>query len=168
MNISVESLFGSHVEELSIDHSLRLHGDLALRYPHGVHVVASVRRMARGVYVDGYVEGLEEETCARCLEAFSRQPSVRIEEPFSEDVPSNQALLPDVAPLVNRRVDLEDLVSQLLEVDEPMAPLCAPDCRGICPTCGASRNFVSCVCPPEQVDAPLAGLARLLSEQPLD
>src|SRR5215469_18364764 len=67
VKISVERLFGSDVEVIDVDQSLRLHDELAARYPDGVRVTASIRRIQRGVYMEGEVAGDEVETCARCL-----------------------------------------------------------------------------------------------------
>jgi uncharacterized protein len=98
------------------------------------------------------------------LEPYSRRTEIDIEETFSEDVGRDQDFYADVAPLVDRSIDLSDLVSQLLEVDEPLAAICSQSCLGICPQCGANRNVEKCRCETHLVDARLAGLARLRDE----
>ena len=115
--------------------------------------------------MEGFVEGVETETCARCLEEFRRPTRVEFEEAFSEDVAPNDAMFSDVSPLVGREIDLDDLVTQLLEVDEPMAAICDERCKGICPVCGSNRNISGCDCKEPIVDERLAGLARLLQER---
>ena len=164
MKISVERLFHPDVEALEVDQSLRLSGDLASRYPDGVHVKATITPIAHGVYMQGVLEGVERETCVRCLEEYTRPANIEIEETFSEDVGRDEDLYADVAPLVDRSIDLSDLVSQLLEVDEPMAAVCSDRCLGICPMCGVNRNTVQCRCEAHSIDARLAGLARLRDE----
>jgi uncharacterized protein len=42
----------------------------------------------------------------------------------------------------------------------PFAPLCRPDCQGLCERCGGDRNSAECVCPPE-IDSRWAPLASL-------
>jgi DUF177 domain-containing protein len=111
---------------------------------------------------------VERETCARCLDEFRRPTTIDVEETFSEDVKPDEDLYADVAPLIDRSIDLSDLVSQLLEVDEPMAAVCAPGCLGICPVCGGNRNVVKCECEAHTVDVRLAGLARLRDEMLAD
>ena len=165
MKIPVDRLFGSDVEAIEVNQTLRLSGDLGQRYPDGVRVVATVAPISHGVYMEGYVEGAEAETCVRCLEPFHRQTKVVVEETYSEDVAPADALISDVAPLVDRTIDLDELVAQLLEVDEPMAAVCDERCKGICPTCGANRNVVACRCEERIVDERLAGLARLQQER---
>jgi len=164
MKISVERLFGHDVEAIDVDQRLGLRGDLKERYPAGVRVVARIGRISRGVYVEGHVEGVEQETCARCLEHFARPVRVEIAEPFSEDVTPEDASISDVAPLVDRSIDFDVLVGELLEVDEPMAAICKDACAGICPTCGKNRNVESCACQDSPEMTSMAGLAKFLQE----
>lgn len=164
MKISVDRLFHPDVEAIELDQPLRLSGDLAHRYPDGVHISARITPIAHGVHMHGTLKGTERETCVRCLEPYSRPTEIDVEETFSEDVGREQDFYADVAPLVDRTIDLSDLVSQLLEVDEPIAAICSDSCLGICPQCGANRNVVKCSCESHTVDARLAGLARLRDE----
>jgi uncharacterized protein len=164
VKVSVEPLFHPDVQAIEVDQQLRLSGELATRYPDGVHVKATITPIAHGAHMQGVLEGTESETCVRCLESFARPANIEIAETFSEDVGRHEDLYADVAPLVDRSIDLSDLVSQLLEVDEPMAAVCSDACRGICPMCGANRNVVTCGCEAHTVDARLAGLARLRDE----
>jgi uncharacterized protein len=164
VKISVERLFGRDVEVIEVDQRLQLGDELAARYPDGVQVVASVRHIQRGVYMEGHVEGREVETCARCLEPFVRVTRVKIEEPFSEDVRPQDAQFSDIAPLVDRSIDVNELVEQLLEVDEPLAAICSQDCRGICQRCGANWNREQCSCSESEIDPRFAGLTKFLQE----
>lgn len=68
---------------------------------------------------------------------------------------------------------LEDVVREQVLLEVPFRPLCRPDCRGLCPRCGADLNagqnagtttdgLPACGCPPEEThDLRLAGLAEL-------
>lgn len=40
------------------------------------------------------------------------------------------------------RLPLRDTLWEQIHLALPVKPLCAPDCRGLCPTCGANRNTV--------------------------
>jgi uncharacterized protein len=165
VKIPVDRLFGTDVEALEVNQALRLSGDLGERYPEGVRVVATIAPISRGVYMEGYVEGVEIETCVRCLEPFQRPTKVAVEEAYSEDVAPTDAIFSDVSPLVDRAIDLDDLVVQLLEVDEPLAAICDERCKGICPVCGSNKNVVICSCEDTVVDERLAGLARMVKER---
>lgn len=165
MKIPVDRLFGTDVEAIEVDQVVRPAGDVGARYPDGVRVLATIGRITHGVYMQGHIEGVETETCVRCLEDFKRPTRVAIEEAFSEDVAPKDALFSDVSPLVDRNIDLDDLVAQLLVVDEPMAAVCDERCLGICPVCGGNRNVTRCDCKEQVVDERLAGLSRLLQER---
>ena len=43
-----------------------------------------------------------------------------------------------------RHVDLDAGVREAALLARPMAPLCRPDCRGLCPRCGADWNEGPC------------------------
>jgi uncharacterized protein len=66
-------------------------------------------------------------------------------------------------------VDLEPLVHDAVLLELPQAPLCRPDCLGLCPTCGANRNLDPCTCaaPRDPRWAALDALATA-TERPAD
>jgi uncharacterized protein len=164
VKISVDRVFHPDIEAIEVEESLRLAGELGERYPDGVAVSAKITHISHGVRMQGSLKGSEREICARCLEPFTRNTSIDIEETFSEEVSKEEDFYSEVAPLVDRSIDLSDLVSQLLEVDEPLAAICSESCMGICPTCGVNRNLLKCACEEHTVDARLAGLARFRDE----
>lgn len=43
----------------------------------------------------------------------------------------------------------------------PVKLLCAKNCKGLCPKCGANRNEEACECPPEEGDSRLEALRGL-------
>jgi uncharacterized protein len=45
-----------------------------------------------------------------------------------------------------RQLDLREEARESLLLEWPMAPLCRPDCRGLCPHCGADLNQGPCGC----------------------
>jgi uncharacterized protein len=45
-------------------------------------------------------------------------------------------------------LDLEVLAHDAILLELPAIPLCRPDCRGICSTCGADLNVAACDCEP--------------------
>ncbi len=63
-------------------------------------------------------------------------------------------------------LDTEPLVQEQLLLNIPMKPLCRPDCKGLCPRCGADLNTASCVCSSKDVDPRWAALAALRDQLP--
>ncbi len=47
-----------------------------------------------------------------------------------------------------RRLDLREQARETLLLEVPMTPWCRPDCRGLCPRCGADLNQGPCGCAP--------------------
>lgn len=41
-------------------------------------------------------------------------------------------------------IDLAPLLREMVILAIPIKPLCKPDCRGLCPVCGADRNHERC------------------------
>jgi uncharacterized protein len=59
-------------------------------------------------------------------------------------------------------VDLEPLIRDELALALPTSPLCRPDCRGLCPTCGADLNTAPCGGHRVETDSPFAALRDLI------
>jgi len=110
--------------------------------------------------------------CARCLEPF-RLP-VRADfdlfyagsapEPVPGEDPEAQEQAQAFSPLVDEQIDLAALASEQIYLNLPLKPLCGPECRGLCPTCGANRNLTQCRCEAPQGEAGLE--ASLVSRAP--
>ena len=62
----------------------------------------------------------------------------------------------------DERIELSQMILEQIVLALPMKPLCQPDCRGLCPQCGANRNQESCSCAPDTSDPRWAGLKELL------
>ena len=126
-------------------------------------------RTAKGVLADADVWGQLEIECGRCLTATV----LPLEFPFSEEyfqtvvvntgAPLPKPEDPDVF-LINEvhKLDLADAMREYALLNVPMVPLCRPDCKGLCPVCGANLNDVVCDCTTEEIDDRLAALKQLL------
>jgi uncharacterized protein len=55
-------------------------------------------------------------------------------------------------------IDLAPLVREAIMLELPLAPVCSPDCQGLCPTCGADLNDGPCGCAPTSGDPRWAAL----------
>lgn len=60
-------------------------------------------------------------------------------------------------------LDTDSILLEQLQLNVPMKPLCRPDCKGFCPTCGADRTLAECSCEEQGGDARFAALAALKS-----
>jgi uncharacterized metal-binding protein YceD (DUF177 family) len=66
----------------------------------------------------------------------------------------------DVFPFDGEKIDLEPLFREQFVLAIPYAPLCAEDCKGLCPQCGIDRNTGTCSCE-KPIDPRLAALKGL-------
>ncbi len=104
----------------------------------------------------GAVSTEVELVCGRCLATFRTDLAAQVDEWFDPDlVPSEEVLVEDgvlVMPLEEPAVDVTEVARQHLLLAVPLAPLCRPDCAGLCPVCGADRNTARCGCPQRATD----------------
>ncbi len=62
-------------------------------------------------------------------------------------------------------LDLSAIAWEQFALALPATPLCRPDCRGLCPRCGADLNLGPCGCAPDDGDPRLAVLRGLRIEK---
>jgi uncharacterized protein len=111
--------------------------------PEGAEVGADVtlERIAGGIAVRGVVTAPWVGACRRCLAPLTGRLEVPVRELYTEGGDGE-----DTYPLEGDEVDLEPLARDAVLLDLPVAPLCRPHCKGLCPLCGADRNEVTCSC----------------------
>lgn len=111
-----------------------------IRVPPGGPVELEVRleSVTEGVYVSGSARAALEGECARCLDPIRDDISVELGELFAyPDSVTDETTDADELPRVlDDQVDVEQLVRDALVLDLPLAPLCRPDCAGLCVDCG--------------------------------
>jgi uncharacterized protein len=153
------ALWTSLVEEFRLD----------CRLPQGPKAELHVQPVQDGFLVRGRIAGVFALPCSRCAE----DAAAPFEESFEHFValPSEEAggapeqeageeahlrILAGGAAELN----LAGLCGEEFVLALPVKALCAPDCKGLCPACGANRNEASCGCAVE-ADPRLAALHGL-------
>ena len=132
-----------------------------------VHGAVRLMRGDQGILVMAEIETAVGCVCSRCLNRFVEPVSLQITEEFlpTLDVTSGARLSPadDGSFTIDAQhiLDLGDAVRQYAVLAAPMKPLCAADCAGLCPTCGANFNQGQCGCPTTQADSRWAKLEGL-------
>jgi uncharacterized protein len=145
LTVNVASLLaepGGSVRDYAFDDlQLDLGEDLALARPADARF--RLTRTNRGLLVDGDVRATLAETCSRCLRPIEVGVAEDIDEEALPSVdlatgaPLDRSEEPEVARLTgHHEVELEPLVREAIQLAEPIAPLCRPDCPGLCPECG--------------------------------
>jgi len=161
LKINVSTLLKARLGKsltLSVDTGPQKLDDLAVDFLRGT---VQVTRIQKGLFVSGTVTSRLDLECVRCLESFAFPISLELEETFrlpGTDPRQDAPYMVDD----NGKIDLVPLLREHAWISIPMKPLCAPDCKGLCPRCGVNLNRESCTCEEEQVDPRLAVLKDFL------
>ncbi len=102
--------------------------DIHLR--ESFEVDAFIARADRELVVNVDIRAPMHLTCARCLEEFAAA--------ITTDAVFSYSIKPDDV------VDITDDLRQEIILAYPMIPMCRPDCKGLCPTCGQNLNAGPC------------------------
>jgi uncharacterized protein len=114
-----------------------------LRQNRGVEGKVRLTRTNRGLLVQGRLVTSIELECARCLREIDYPVDLDIEEEalptidILSGLPLDTSAEPDVVRLNgHHELELEEEVREGILLAEPIAPLCRPDCPGLCIVCG--------------------------------
>jgi uncharacterized protein len=106
-----------------------------VRVPTGADLELEVQLegVTEGVLVTATVTAPLAGECARCLEPFTSETSVRFQELFTLEEGAADS---DGYVLDGGVLDLEPALRDTLVLELPLSPLCAEDCLGLCTQCG--------------------------------
>ena len=144
------------------------HRHQEIRHITPVEVAGEAVKLGDLYYVNGQMKADVHFVCARCLTPFVRHAVVPFAETFaSADDPVLEADEDgEIQALEGDEIGLDTLLQEDFLLEMPAFPLCADDCKGLCPTCGVNRNETSCSCRNERIDPRLAGLADFFKDNP--
>jgi len=119
----------------------------------------------------GRVKTTLELLCSRCLEPFTLPVDSEFDlryQPHSENTGEGEREVEEddltTAFYRNDEIDLGQLMTEQFYLALPMKPLCRPDCKGLCPTCGVNWNRDTCTCANSWEDPRLAALKAFKKE----
>jgi uncharacterized protein len=142
---------------------LALAGDLALDLAAGgpgeVRLTGEVGvdNLEKRFLVRGELRARGRAECGRCLAEFELDFAVPVEiivlrsEADADDDDEDDSMV------IHQRTGEVDLSTALREaaiLAVPQAKVCRPDCRGLCPRCGADWNQGPCDCPEDEPSDP--------------
>ena len=113
-----------------------------------------------GFTVRGELRSAVLMNCTKCNEEFVSPFEVAFSERFLR-VSEEEAEELDCYTYTGETLVLDKLVQDLILLNAPMYGLCRPDCRGLCPVCGANLNNTQCTCTPDEESNPFASLKGL-------
>ncbi len=110
-------------------------------------------------------EAAVKAECGRCLHPVRLDVPFALRQEYREGEPGFED---EWLTYHQDVIELEDLVTQAVLLALPEVPLCRPDCRGLCPTCGRNLNDGPCGCIPPQDErwSALAGWDAIAAKKP--
>lgn len=140
--------------EHEIDDDVRIDGE-----PRRLRGRVRFDRVPEGVLVRATLKGEARGECSRCLEPAITPIDLVIEELYvpTIDPVTGAHVTPregeeDAYRISERHlIDLTLPAQQYWSMALPIAPVCAAECRGICPECGERRD-ASHACTPDTTD----------------
>lgn len=138
---------------------IRLDIDLTNAAVHGeAGFDATLRSLSDGLVARGDVTVEADLSCNRCLDVNTETLTVPFEQVFRHEPQDAD----DEMWVENGSwVDLEPAIHDEVTLSLPIVPVCRPDCRGLCPTCGANLNTDPCDGHDDDADSPFAVLKDL-------
>ena len=108
----------------------------------------------RDVEGNGRIEALAVTLCARCLGPVTCELDVAVDEMWlwrdSARPESPKSLSEDIIASFYEgdELDVRETLREAILARLPEFPHCSPDCKGLCPRCGANLNRERCRCKP--------------------
>ncbi len=129
--------------EISVRDDVAVPAFESYAFPNPAHVEVLVRRSGGELEVAGTIDVSYAGSCDRCLEDVRRDLHLEVDERF---MPKNERDGPfaENNVLAGSRLDLADLVRQLIDSALPLSLVCSDECRGLCPVCGLNLNGGAC------------------------
>lgn len=138
------------------EEKIKVAEDLTL---YGFNGDVHISRTPQGLLLTANFATRLDVECVRCLNTFEHTVCWEMIEMFAfhPKVDSEEIQLPEDA-----QIDLAPLVRDYALTEVPINPVCKPDCKGLCPTCGQDLNKADCGHRPDENDSPFAALRDLL------
>ena len=94
--------------------------------------------VGKELFVEMIVRYVVDCPCSRCLEPAQ----AKVEYPFSV----KYTLFPEEDAYLYKsgRADLTSAADEAILLSQPTVVYCKPDCKGLCPVCGANLNNTDC------------------------
>jgi len=135
-----------------------------------IHEHRGPREIVADIRLRGRFAGNFEVPCARCVEPVHIPLAADYDLIFrpagaDSDAPERSITAPEteIGYYQEDSLLLEDVLREQVLLALPVRTLCKPDCKGLCPRCGANRNNQTCQCEEVPADPRWEALAGLRS-----
>ncbi len=129
-----------------VDDSATFAGDIIIR--------AETYREGGMLHLDLTAELPGQFVCDRCGQPFQRQHSGSdvFYFSFAESVSAHSDPEVPMIPRGATEIDVSQEIRDLVLLSLPFQMFCSPDCKGLCPRCGANLNMEACRCAETEAD----------------
>jgi uncharacterized protein len=135
-----------------------------------IHEHRGPKEIVADIRLKGRFSGKVLVPCARCVEPVELSLAADFDLIFrpvgaDSDAPERSITAPEteIGYYQGDSLALEDVLREQVLLSLPVRTLCKPDCKGLCPRCGANRNHQPCSCDTGPIDARWEALAGLRS-----
>jgi len=146
-------------------HELSRDGECVFLGPVKTHL--RIYKVENMVEVAGFVDVEIRMACSRCLDEYQTGIRGDFSLTFTKELPHIDADDDEVEIsaeemglilITDDQIDLRDAVQQEVVMALPLRPLCAEDCKGLCPQCGVNMNTEHCGCKDNNFNIKFAAL----------
>ena len=104
-----------------------------VKFRGNLKVRATVSKITNAVAVEAELVAPVHMTCSRCLADVDVEINKKLKLNYQVDSGRDT-------------IDIGQDIREEIILDYPLNPLCKPDCKGLCPTCGRPLNEGGCTC----------------------
>lgn len=117
---------------------------------------------AHGIGVIGSIKAKIDSVCSRCLKDTLIALDIEMNEAFRADSDEE-----DIYSFSGHKVNIDQAVLDNITLELPLSVYCKPDCKGLCPNCGANLNEKTCGCEinEKKSTSPFDRLADIFSDE---
>lgn len=115
--------------------------DSSFRSANICSVRSSLTKKSGNLIVEADAKVIIEASCLQCDKTVKH----RVVASFSEIVCMDSVLISE------KRLDIEPLVRDAIDLNLPQKTLCNNNCEGICGKCGTNLNYNTCLCRSENI-----------------
>lgn len=124
-------------------------GEREFSLPSGIDYDLMLTNAGEGILATGILTTHVVGTCDRCLSPAEFDVSGEVDEYYlfeeSEDTGDDDDDELDFSLVsADNTIDLSGALLSTLVMETPFVVLCRPDCKGLCPVCGANLNEEDC------------------------
>lgn len=158
MIIDLSRILNGKESSLSFDFEMPLEKETLLKnynvdHASDLHVKGTITDVNEELLVQFTYKGKLQLKCDRCLEPFEYElEGEAFKEIKPESYSEKESEDDDFYYYEGEDLEISTLVLDDIVFNLPLQMVCNPDCKGLCPKCGANLNKQDCECEKESID----------------